>query len=159
MKFILVFLSFVSATISWADEGSYYIKKLVDGKTETTMFLACNYQDNCRVLANGSFKNSDLLKLKEKMKLTHRLENAALIGGSTISIAIQPYVIFSMLSVPAGIVTFIGSSAYVYFRHETFDSYKKIDFVSPDSRNRYTSIELIQLINEELIDLREEIGQ
>ena len=149
---ILVLLS----TVSFLSQASadVFVKKLIDQETQTTLFLACQSETHCRVLAGGSFSKSELETIISKLRTKHYLENAAIIGGATVSVALNPVAMMGFLSVPAGLITFVGASAYVYFQHEEFESHKRLDLVSNESSKQFTSEELLELIEKDFLDLR-----
>ncbi len=139
-----------------ANEHTIYFKKLVDSTAKSVMILGCQTprMNSCRVLGGGSISQKEVIEMHRKLLSTHRLEGAGIIALSTLSTVINPMIIASFMTVPATAITLVGSSAYVYFKHEDFESYKKMQLFSGNQNFVLTSSQTIEAMDQTILELR-----
>ncbi len=156
MKSILSIAIFLLSAQLMAADKTIYFKKLVDSKDQSVLIMGCESvtASSCRVLGGGSISAVKVAEMRNKLLMRHHAQNAGIVTTLTLASAINPIVILSFLSVPVGAVTFAGTSAFIYFKHKTFESYKKVQLFSNEASFQMTSSETINSIDQVITELR-----
>lgn len=154
MRQLFSILIITLTSLAYANANTY-LKKIVDLDSRSTLFLACKQENQCRVLAGGSFTDLEVAKIQAKLTLYHRTGNAVKIGVPTVAIGTNIALILMFgLNVPLGAITFVGTSVYVYFKHTDFDTYKPIQVLEAKELSQLTTDDAIAEIENRLIELR-----
>jgi hypothetical protein len=134
MKYLSLLLTFVLSTSAFA--SNIYLKKLVDEKSKSIMFLSCTENNNCKVLGGGAIEEYKITQAMLKIRRDMYIRNTLTVVLPAISVAINPVAIMSFMSVPMGLITLAGSSLFVIYNHPKSVEYREIKLLeNKDSMN------------------------
>ena len=152
MKTIIIFLLSVFSLNSFA--GNYFLRKLYNEESRSTLFMAC-YKENtkCRVLAGGSLSQEKVDQAIRKLRRDQLLFNSLKILAPTISVAINPYVMMSFLTVPATAVTLVGSIIFVVATNDSTLEHQQIELLSNTEQNAVEA-KVIERLDKILTEIR-----
>ncbi len=134
MKYFSLLLTLVLSTTTLA--SNLHLKKLIDEKTKSVMFLSCTETNNCKVLGGGAIEEYKITQAMLKIRRDLYFRNAVTILAPTFSVALNPVAIMSFISVPAGLITLAGTSLVVAYYHTSTVEYREIKLL--DNSNYQT---------------------
>lgn len=154
MKSLCFALILAILSASTAQAKDLFVRKLVDEKDQSVLFLACQSEQSCSVLGGGSISAQEVESMKQSLLRKHYAKAAAGVGIFTAAFSLNPVTMFSFLTVPTAVITFVGGTAYVAILGHTFETYKHYEIFAEPQTIQHSSEYVIKLINKEILELR-----
>lgn len=148
MKYLSFILTLVLSTSAFAT--NMHLKKLVDEKTKSVLFLSCTDSNNCKVLGGGAIEEYKITEAMLKIRKDLYFRNAMIAVLPALSIAINPYAIMSLMSIPAGLIILAGSSLFVMYNHTSTIEYREIKLLDNSNYKTISEDVVIQALDQVL---------
>ncbi len=150
--FLLTFFSLNT----FASQSTIYFRKLIDSKDQSLILLACTSEqaNSCRVLGGGAIPKPKVDQMKRKLLAFHEMQSAGVVAGAAAVVLINPILIFSFINVPASAITAVGATAYVFWKHKDFESYKKLELFANSNKVEISTADTIDAFDKEITELR-----
>ena len=152
MRYFNLLVIFIFSTQVFA--APVYLKKLIDEKDKSVLFMTCDKSDNCKVLGGGSISENKIALAMQKIQHDLTMRNVTIIGVPTVGILLNPCLMMAFfINVPAGLIAIAGATAYVVMTNDRTTQYKQIKLLDNKIYKNITEEQILESLDKILYEM------